>query len=54
MKAKEDLITLYKLYLFALIERQEYGDKYGDTDEIIKIYEKKLNINREKNNERRS
>ena len=50
MKKGEDLITLYKLYLFALIEREEYGDKYGDTDDIIKIYEKKLGI---KNDRRR-
>lgn len=44
MKCKQDLITLYKLYLFALQERQEFGEKYGDTDEIIKQYEEKLKI----------
>lgn len=44
MKNVEDLITLYKLYLFAIIEREEYGDKYGDTDEIIDMYEEKLKI----------
>jgi len=43
-----DLLTLYKNYLFALREREEYGDKYGDTDEIIKMYEMKLKIARDK------
>jgi hypothetical protein len=43
-----DLLTLYKNYLFALREREEYGDKYGDTDEIIKMYEMKLKIVRDK------
>jgi len=37
-----DLLTLYKNYLFALREREEFGDKYGDTEELIKIYELKL------------
>lgn len=36
---KQDLIQLYKLYLFALKEREQHGDKYGDNDEIMKIYE---------------
>lgn len=44
----EDLIELYKNYLFALREREEYGNKYGDTDEIIKIYEKKLKFVKDK------
>ena len=38
----EELLTLYKLYLYALHKRKEYGDKYGDTDELIKMYEEKL------------
>lgn len=38
----QELLTLYKLYLYALREREEYGDKYGDTDELIKMYEEKL------------
>lgn len=38
----KDLFELYKLYLYALKTRQEYGDKYGDTEELIKIYEEKL------------
>lgn len=37
-----ELLILYRNYLFALQEREEYGDKYGDTDEIIEMYEKKL------------
>ena len=40
----ENKIPLYRLYLFALLEREEYGDKYGDTDDLIKMYEEKLNI----------
>ena len=38
----EELITLYKLYLHSLEEREENGDKYGDTEELIKIYEDRL------------
>ncbi len=41
---EKDLITIYLNYLFALQEREEYGDKYGDTDEIIAYYESVLNI----------
>ena len=40
----KDLLTLYRNYLFAIQERQEYGDKYGDTDELMQMYEKKLKI----------
>ena len=39
---KRDLLRLYQNYLCALREKQLYGDKYGDTDEIIKMYEKQL------------
>lgn len=39
---KQDLMQLYKLYLFALKEREQYGDKYGDNDEIMEMYEKEL------------
>ena len=39
---KQDLMQLYKLYLFALKEREQYGDKYGDTDKIMEMYEKEL------------
>jgi hypothetical protein len=41
---EKDLLMLYRNYIFALQERQEYGDKYGDTEEIIKQYEEKLKI----------
>ena len=44
----KDLIELYKNYLFVLREREEYGNKYGDTDEIIEMYEKKLKITKDK------
>lgn len=37
-----DLLELYRNYLFAVQNREKYGDKYGDTEEIIKMYEKKL------------
>lgn len=47
MKMK-DLLMLYRNYLFALQEREEFGDKYGDTEELIKYYEKILKI--KKNN----
>ena len=41
---EKDLLTLYKNYIFALQTREEYGEQYGDTDEIIKQYEEKLKI----------
>lgn len=44
MENKKDLLTLYKNYIFALQTREEYGEQYGDTDEIIKQYEEKLKI----------
>lgn len=42
---QEDVMTLYKLYSFAVQEREEYGDKYGDTDELMQMYEEKLEEN---------
>lgn len=39
-----DLLIIYRNYLFSLQEKEKYGDKYGDTDELIKMYEKKLKI----------
>ena len=39
-----ELLILYRNYLFALQTREEFGDKYGDTDEIIDMYEEKLKI----------
>lgn len=44
MECKQDLITLYRLYLFALQTREEFGTQYGDTDELIEQYEEKLKI----------
>ena len=41
---KKNLLELYRNYLFALQTREEYGDKYGDTKEIIKDYEEQLKI----------
>ena len=39
---KENIIEIYMNYLYAIRMHEEYGDTYGDTDEIIKHYEKKL------------
>ena len=41
---EKDLLMLYRNYIFALQTRKEFGEKYGDTDEIIKQYEEKLKI----------
>lgn len=40
----KDQLELYRNYLATLQYHQEYGDKYGDTEELIKIYEEKLNM----------
>lgn len=37
-----NLLTIYKNYLYSLREREEFGDIYGDTEELIKTYEKIL------------
>jgi hypothetical protein len=42
----KDLLELYRNYLFALQEREEYGNRYGDTDELIETYEKTLKLTR--------
>lgn len=42
---KIDLLIIYRNYLFALQERYEYGDQYGDTDELIEMYERILEEN---------
>ena len=39
------LLNLYRIYLYALQVREEYGCQYGDTDELIKMYEDKLEAN---------
>ena len=54
---ERNLLELYRNYLFALQEREEYGDKYGDTDELINQYEEKLKIKslrKEVKNERKN
>ena len=47
----KEMLKIYRNYLFALQEREEHGDKYGDTDELIKMYEEQLGINKPKLNE---
>lgn len=42
MENKNNLLTIYRNYLFAIEERLLYGEKYGDTNEMMEIYEKKL------------
>jgi len=43
----KDTLQMYMNYLYSLRERQEYGNQYGDTDEIINMYEKDLGIKQE-------
>lgn len=43
----KDELQMYKNYLYALREKEKYGNQYGDTDEIIKMYENDLNIKKE-------
>ena len=38
----KELLELYRNYLFALQEQREYGEKYGDTKELIEMYEDRL------------
>ena len=43
MKKKfKDLYVIYRNYIYALQIREEFGEKYGDTSEIIKFYEENL------------
>lgn len=44
----KDKLEMYRNYLVTLEYHKEYGDKYGDTEELIKTYEKILQI--KKNN----
>ncbi|MBR4230847.1 MAG: hypothetical protein IKR74_01655 [Bacilli bacterium] len=39
---KYDLLVIYRNYLFALQTREEFGEIYGDTQEIIDYYEQIL------------
>jgi len=41
---KKNLLEIYRNYLYSLRMQQEYGDKYGDTKELIKLYEEELKI----------
>lgn len=41
-KYQNNLLEFYRNYLYTLQENREYGDKYGDTDEMIKLYEEEL------------
>ena len=45
---KKDLLMTYNNYLHSLQYREEFGSKYGDTKELIKMYEKVLKINKKK------
>ncbi len=45
---KKDLLKTYRNYLYSLQYRKEFGSKYGDTIELIKMYEKELKINKKK------
>ena len=38
----KDILVAYRNYLFSLQAREEFGDKYGDTEDLLKMYEKKL------------
>lgn len=40
---KENIIEIYLNYLHVVRMHEEYGDLYGDTDDIIKYYENKIN-----------
>lgn len=46
----KDKLTLYRNYLATLEYNKEYGNKYGDTKELIEIYEKKLEIKKDGRN----
>ena len=37
-----NIFIIYRNYLFAIQERNEFGDIYGDTEEIVQIYENEL------------
>lgn len=45
---KKDLLKTYRNYLYSLQYRKEFGSKYGDTIELIKMYKKELKINKKK------
>ena len=45
---KKDLLKTYRNYLYSLEERKRSKDKYGDTEELIKMYEKELKLDKKK------
>ena len=47
----KDKLTIYRNYLATLEYNKEYGDKYGDTKELIEIYERKLELKNDKKKE---
>ena len=44
----KDTLEMYRNYLATLQYHQEYGDRYGDTQELIEMYEEKLQIKKVK------
>ena len=50
--SNKDKLTIYRNYLTALEYHQEYGDKYGDTKELIEMYEKRLEIKKDERGKR--
>lgn len=50
----KDKLTLYRNYLATLEYNKEYGNKYGDTKELIEIYEKKLEIKKDERKGKRN
>jgi len=40
---KENILELYMNYLHAIRMREEYGDIYGDTDNIIEYFADEIN-----------
>ena len=37
-----EILTIYKNYLYSIEERKTYDDLYGDTDELMLLYEEEL------------
>jgi hypothetical protein len=42
MNNNKNILELYKNYLHSIQIREEFEDKYGDTEELIKMYEYEL------------
>ena len=49
----KDLLELYKNYLLSIQYQKEFGDKYGDTQELINIYEEELKLKKLRNERRK-